>query len=131
MTTGIEKSVELRGAAQELLDGAGVGVDVLVVVEEVLGNLVVLEELDGARVDGSDAALGGSDDYLSLGGKNLVGVGELGLETDTLAYCTAQLTTSKRHVLFFGEPGKMDASEGSLPGTNQWGSRCWASCRRW
>src|SRR5688572_7664029 len=78
VATGVEQSSELLGAAEELLDGGSLLPEVLVVLEEVLGGLI-LEHLDGARVERGDTALRRGDDDFGLGREDLVGVRELRL----------------------------------------------------
>ena len=79
VAAGVEDGVELGGAANELGQGLGVLPDGLVVLEEVLAGWVLLEHLNGKRVDGRDAALGGGDYDFGVGGEDIVGVGELRL----------------------------------------------------
>ena len=77
VAAGVEDGGELARAADKVFEGGSRFPQLL--AEEFLGRFVVLEGLDGARVEGCYPALGGCQDKLGLGGKDIVGVSKFGL----------------------------------------------------
>lgn len=79
MSTNIEQRIKLPHAGQHLTQLVRVAPQRLVLVQEGRRGGVRLEHLDGCRVEGRLAALGGGDGELGLFVEDFVGVGEFGL----------------------------------------------------
>lgn len=79
VATGVEKGVELAGAADEGGQLLGVLPQRGFCVEELGGDWVGLEHLDGAGVEGRFTAGRGGDDEFGVGSEDVVRMSELGL----------------------------------------------------
>lgn len=74
MTTHVEDCIELVNLRQHIRQLNRVLPQLLAVLQEVCGDRVVLEHLDGVRVEGCLAALRRSNDQLGLILQDMVGV---------------------------------------------------------
>lgn len=79
MSTDVKNGIKLACAGHNVRQAEGVLPQRLLRVQEVDGDVVVLELLDRARVEGRLAALGRGDGQVDLGVENMPGVGEFGL----------------------------------------------------
>lgn len=79
MTTHVKEGIELIHLWQHIRQLHRVLPQFLAILQEVCGNRVVLEHLDGARVERCLAALGRGNDQLGLVLQDMVGVGKFGL----------------------------------------------------
>ena len=79
MPTNIENRIKLPRLGNDLMQLMRVRPQVLVLLQELLGDFILLSGLDGCRVQRGLAALGRCDGQFGLGVQDLVGMGEFGL----------------------------------------------------
>lgn len=79
MTTNVKEGIKLINLRQHIRQLDRVLPQLLAILQEVRGDRVVLEHLDGVRIEGCFAALGRGNHQLGLVLQDMVGVGEFGL----------------------------------------------------
>lgn len=80
MTTNIENRIKFARLGDQIGQLGRVGPQILLLLQELLRDFILLEGLDGVRVEGGFAAMRRCDGQVGLGMEDLVGVCEFRLE---------------------------------------------------